>query len=123
KLFILTPAVAAETILNTMVDALFLVSLASEIVSTNKAACQLLKYQENDLIGQPIEFIFTPNEKIKIKEIELEQLMKTGFITDVETHFETKQGEIINATCMSFRSQTMCNTININYGGYLTKSV
>ena len=95
KLFILTPAVAAETILNTMADAFFLVSLAGEIVSTNKAACQLLKYKENHLIGQPIEFIFTPHEKIKIKEIELVQLMKTGFITDIETQFKTKQGEII----------------------------
>jgi PAS domain S-box-containing protein len=95
NLFILTPAVAAETILITMADALFLVSLEGEIISTNKAACQLLRYQESDLIGQPIEVIFTPHEKIRIKEIELEQLMKTGFITDIETHFKTKEDRII----------------------------
>jgi PAS domain S-box-containing protein len=95
RLFILTPAVAAETILNTMADALFLVSLEGEIVSTNIAACQLLRYQESELIGRHVEFIFTPNEKIKIKEIGLEQLMKAGFITDIETHFKTKEDGII----------------------------
>ncbi len=95
KLFILTPAVAAETILNTMADALFLVSLEGEIVSTNKAACQLLRYQESQLIGQRIEVIFTAGEKIKIKEIGSEQLMKAGFITDFETHFKTKEDGII----------------------------
>jgi|GEM_PF-2668653 len=95
NLFILTPAVAAETILNTMADTLFLVSPAGEIISTNKAACQLLRYQESELIGKNIEVIFTANEKIKIKEIVSGQLMKAGFITDVETHFKTKEDRII----------------------------
>jgi PAS domain S-box-containing protein len=95
KLFTLTPAVAAETILNTMADALFLVSPEGEIVSTNKAACQLLRYQETELIGRHIEVIFTPNEKIKIKEIVSGQLMKAGFITDIETQFITKRDGII----------------------------
>jgi len=95
KLFILTPEVVAETILNTMADALFLVSLAGEIISTNKAAWQLLRYQESELIGQHIEVIFTPGEKSKIKEIGLEQLMKVVFITDFETHFKTKEDGII----------------------------
>jgi PAS domain S-box-containing protein len=95
KLFILTPAVAAETILNTMADALFLVSLEGEIISTNKAVRQLLRYQESELIGKHIEVIFTPGEKIKLKEIGLEQLMKIGFITDIETQFKTKKDGII----------------------------
>ncbi|UCH94885.1 MAG: PAS domain-containing protein, partial [Candidatus Aminicenantes bacterium] len=95
RLFTLTPAVAAETILNTMADALFLVTLEGEIVSTNKAASQLLKYQETELIGQPIEVIFTPGEKSKIKEIRMEQLMKVGFVTDFETSFKTKKDSII----------------------------
>ncbi|MGD2092420.1 MAG: histidine kinase dimerization/phosphoacceptor domain -containing protein [Candidatus Aminicenantes bacterium] len=95
RLFILTPAIAAETILNTMADALFLVNLEGEIVSTNKTAGQLLRCQESDLIGQPVEFIFTPNEKIKIKKIALEQLMKAGFITDIETQIKTKKDAII----------------------------
>jgi PAS domain S-box-containing protein len=95
RLFILTPEIAAETILNTMVDALFLVSLAGEIASTNKAACQLLRYQESELIGKHIEVIFTPGEKIKIKEIVSGQLMKASFITDIETQFKTKRDGII----------------------------
>jgi PAS domain S-box-containing protein len=95
RLFILTPAVAAETILNTMADALFLVSLEGQILSTNKAVWQLLRYQESELVGQHIEVIFAPNEKIKIKEIGLEQLIKVGFITDIETHFKTKKDGII----------------------------
>jgi PAS domain S-box-containing protein len=95
KLFILTPAVAAETILNTMADALFLVNLEGEIISTNKAVWQLLRYQESQLIGKHIEVIFTPGEKIKLKEIVSGQLMKAGFITDIETQFKTKQDRII----------------------------
>ncbi|UCH94886.1 MAG: PAS domain S-box protein [Candidatus Aminicenantes bacterium] len=95
SLFTLTPAVAAETILNTMTDALFLVSLEGEIVSTNKAACQLLTYQEIELIGQPIEVIFTPGEKREIKGTWMEQLMKVGFVTDLETYFKTKKDSII----------------------------
>jgi PAS domain S-box-containing protein len=95
RLFILTPEIAAETILNTMADALFLVSLTGEIVSTNKAACQLLRYQENELIGKHIEEIFTPGEKIKLKEIVSGQLVKAGFITDIETQFKTKKDGVI----------------------------
>ncbi|NIM17328.1 MAG: PAS domain S-box protein [Candidatus Aminicenantes bacterium] len=95
KLFTLTLEVAAETILSTMADALFLVSLAGEIVSTNKAACQLLGYQESELIGQDIDVIFTPGEKIKIKEIQMEQLMTTASITDIETQVKTKENSII----------------------------
>jgi PAS domain S-box-containing protein len=95
RLFILTPEIAAETILNTMADALFLVSLAGEIVSTNKAACQLLKYQESQLIGKHIDVIFTPGEKIKLKEIVSGPLMKAGFINDIETQFKTKEDGII----------------------------
>jgi len=95
RLFILTPAIAAETILNTMADTLFLIGMEGEIISTNKTAWQLLRYQEGELIGQHIEVIFAAGEKIKIKEIELEQLMKDGFITDIETHFKTKEDGII----------------------------
>lgn len=95
KLFTLTPAVAAETILSTMADALFLVSTAGKIVSTNKAACRLLRYQEDELTGQPIDVIFTPGEKTRIKETWREQLMKAGFIIDIETHFKTKEDGII----------------------------
>ncbi|MGD2092421.1 MAG: histidine kinase dimerization/phosphoacceptor domain -containing protein [Candidatus Aminicenantes bacterium] len=95
RLFILTLAVAAETILNTMADTLFLVTLQGEIISTNKAVWRLLRYQESELMGQHIDVIFTPNEKSKIKEIGVNQLMKVGFITDIETQFQTKTGGII----------------------------
>jgi PAS domain S-box-containing protein len=95
KLFSLTPAVAAETILSTMADVVFLVSLTGKIVTMNKMACQLLSYQESELIGQDIDVIFVPDEKIKIKESRMEQLMTEGFITDFETHFKTKEDGII----------------------------
>jgi PAS domain S-box-containing protein len=95
ELFALTPATAAESILSTMADALLLVSPGGTIGSVNQAALELLGCEESELIGQPIETIFTPEEKARFKGTWLEQLVTAGSISDTEVIFKTKDvGEI-----------------------------
>ena len=90
KLFALTPATAAESIISTMADALLLVSPDGKIVTVNQAMSKLLGYEESELIDQPVEIIFARDEKARFKETWLEQLVTTGSISGIETTFETK---------------------------------
>ncbi len=96
KLFILTPVTAAENIISTMSDSLFLVDADERITSINHGASKLLGYEENELIGKPMQIIFSEKEDKALPfERILEEVMKTGTISEVETVFKTKDGKRI----------------------------
>ncbi|MCX6744404.1 MAG: PAS domain S-box protein [Candidatus Parcubacteria bacterium] len=58
KLMDITPAVAADTIVETLADSLFVLGTDKKIQLVNQATCSLLGYKKNDLIGQPVQSIF-----------------------------------------------------------------
>ena len=94
RLFILTPANAAQTILSTMSDALLLIGPGGKILTANQAALKLLGYKEKELIGQQIEILF-PEEDIGEETSRgtwFKKLIKTGAIRESETVFKTKDG-------------------------------
>jgi len=53
----LTPAFAAEQILATMKGAVLVVDLQAKIRVANRAACAMLGYGEDDLVGKPLKAI------------------------------------------------------------------
>jgi len=106
KLFILTPAAAAQGIISTMSDALLLINPRGKILTANQAALDSLGYNEKELIGKSVEILFPEEEKNKAlsKSTMFKEMMKTGSIREVETTFVTKNARRL---CISLSTSVM----------------
>ncbi len=95
ELFALTPASAAERIIATLADALFLVNRDGEIVTVNTATLEILGYEENELVGQPVKMIFAQEEIAGFEQTWLERLREAGSVRDAEITVVTKDSNRI----------------------------
>jgi PAS domain S-box-containing protein len=86
--YVLTASAAAEDILSTMADPLFLVNPSGEIIESNKAASRLLEYGKSELTGKTLSSL-TQDSSIT------EALLSDDPLSSYETHLETKQGGAI----------------------------
>jgi len=83
-----------DRILNTMLDALVVLSPERTIQSVNRAFCQMLGYTSDELLGQPVEvFSVGPHEPFDQKQVS--RLGQEGCIVGVEQTFHTKDGRDI----------------------------
>jgi PAS domain S-box-containing protein len=89
-LFALTPASAADKIIATMADAVILIDHEAKIVTVNRALVELLGYEEEELLGQPVEVVVAQGERFKFTETYLRQISAAGSISDAEVTFEAK---------------------------------
>ena len=94
ELFALTPATAAERIIATLADALFLINRDGEIVAVNAATLEILGYKESELLGQPVRTIFA-QETAGLDQMWLERLREAGSIRDAEITIVTKDNHRI----------------------------
>ena len=95
-LFTLTPTAAAEGIVSTMSDALFLANPERRVQVVNQAASELLGYEEGSLINQPVEMLFENSGKDGLTEAWLYQrLLEQGRVSDQEMYFKGRDGSII----------------------------
>jgi PAS domain S-box-containing protein len=90
----LTAAVAADKIVDTMSNFLLLLDKDKNIVNINQATSDLLGYDNIELTGKPVEVIFPEKERESVINY-FEKLMEKSPITNTETCFLTKSGEII----------------------------
>ena len=95
RLFILTPKIAAESIIATMPDILLLCSSDHKIVLTNDAASKLLGFTNRELIGQPVANIFSKAEDEKLIFETYEVKESKDIIRSFETAFKIKTGNSI----------------------------
>jgi len=90
SLFALTPASAAENIIATMRDALFLVSTDGRVVTANQGAAKLLHCNSPaDLVGKMASTFLAERERAIYENTWLAQLQEQGTISDVEAYFRT----------------------------------
>jgi PAS domain S-box-containing protein len=87
KFLIITPALAAERIISTMNDMVILLNPKAIIMNVNKAVTQLLRYEEKELTGQPIDIILDANSLLRFK------LPKGEQFKNQETTFIAKTGK------------------------------
>jgi PAS domain S-box-containing protein len=115
KLFILTPAAAAQGIISTMSDALLLISQRGKILTANQAALTSLGYNEKELIGKSVEILFPEEEKGKAlsKGTMFKEMMRTGSIREVETTFVTKDARRL---CISLSTSIMQGRDDVPHG-------
>jgi len=85
---ILTASAAADDILSTMVDALFLVDTEGRIIVTNKAASRLLGFEKQELAGRLLSTVSQNSGRQGI-------LQRDSFPSTFETEFLTKQNRSI----------------------------
>ena len=103
KLMIITPAAAAENIIDTMADSLILLDREGNIVNVNKATLDLSEYGKNELEGKSVEIFFREKD---FKSTLLDRAIKREIIRNYEFSFKTKTGDNIPVI---FSSSAMMN--------------
>ena len=101
RLFVVSPAIALSTVVDTMSEALIVVNYANRIDSVNKAALAMLGYQNKDIIGASFMDIIAGEKLRKYYE---DHCIKTleGEEQDTIVHegkFLTKKGKKIPVQC------------------------
>lgn len=82
-----------ENIINTMGEALLVLTPQGIIKNVNPTACHMLDYSEHDLLGMSIGDVFEEDEEEQAGAFMgtwLEALIRTGVLRDIEARFITK---------------------------------
>ena len=87
-----------ERLLNTMGEALLVLSPEGQIKSTNPAAQKMLCYKETELVGLSIGDVFEEAEDEQAGAFMgtwLDAMIRTGVVRDVEARFIAKNGTLV----------------------------
>jgi PAS domain S-box-containing protein len=82
-----------ENVINNMGEALLLLEPDGRIKTANPAACRMLDYQQQDLLGMAIGDVFEEEEAVQANAFMgtwLEALIRTGTISSIEACFIAK---------------------------------
>jgi PAS domain S-box-containing protein len=101
-----------DNIITSMVDTLIVLTPETVIQKVNQAACELLGYKEEELIGKPFEMVFSGDEQ-RIKGIFKEDLIREDLIHNVEETYISKDGRKIPVL---FSASVMCDVDGILRG-------
>jgi PAS domain S-box-containing protein len=86
-----------NNIIDSMIDTLVVLTPRAAIMTVNRAACNLLDYKEEELIGKPIDIIF--DEKVFFKGDSLAELFKNGSLLNIEKTYLSKDDRKIPMVC------------------------
>ncbi len=99
ELFALTPEVAASEIIDTMSDSLVLIDGRGNIAAVNRAAAELSRYKEKELIGRPVETIIpqsTPgSDRFRRVNGHRRIDLESGPLSDKELNLKTRLGYLV----------------------------
>jgi len=93
QLMTLSPALAADTILQTIVDSVVLVNPKGQITYVNTETLTLLGYERTDLLEKPIEILFPIELKLEMEHII--QTLVHGAIRNKDISFISKNNTLI----------------------------
>jgi PAS domain S-box-containing protein len=91
-----------DAIIKSMIDTLIVAAKDGRILTANTAVLTLLGYEENEVVGKPIEMIF--DDGTSASTVILREILAKGQIGTVETAYRTKKG---GAVPMLFSGSTM----------------
>lgn len=83
-----------NNIIRSMSDSLIVADAQGKIITVNNAACSLIEYNEDILIGKRIETIFA-SDIVPFKKIEKDRLIGGKEIKNYETYIESRTGKRI----------------------------
>jgi len=116
RLMTLSPSLAAESILTTIIDSVVLVDPRGLITYANSETLSLLGYEKTDLLGKPFELIF-PKE-IKLETQNIVRTLVHGSIRNKDTFFLSKSGIRIPILF----SASICDDNDGDYLGFVALS-
>ncbi len=85
----------ADNIVRSMYDILVVTDTDFNIVTANKAACDLLEYKELELIGKPIDMLFRSESVLQGPPIRT--LLVNNSARDMEMTYKTRSGRMVFA--------------------------
>lgn len=77
-----------DNVLDSMLDSVVVIDDRGNIAKVNPATLTLLGYEEDELIGKDLQFLFTEDTGIRI-----DRLFQRGCIESIETNYQTKAGD------------------------------
>ncbi|MCP4649599.1 MAG: PAS domain S-box protein, partial [PVC group bacterium] len=83
-----------EAAIANIIDALFVLDLDGQLRTVNLAACILLEYSEDELLGKPFSELLTSEEK-HTASVLLQEINKNGFVRGIELTFVSKMGKYV----------------------------
>lgn len=105
-----------ENIVRSMSDTLIAVSPQGTIQIVNPAACMLLGFRDNELIGQPVEKVFPDNSSVLERQV-VDNSTKEQLVQNVEKNYLTKDKKnipvIFSASAMYDKSGNILGTIYV----------
>jgi len=116
RLMILSPSLAAESILKTIIDSVVLVNPAGIITYVNSETLSLLKYKSKEIVGESFEILFPPDIKQEMKNIVMSS--KRSSIRNKDTFFISKN----NIRVPILFSASVCKDNDGNYIGFVALS-
>lgn len=96
ELFALTPSTAAQEIMSTTSDMIFLINPDNRILTVNNAVSKVMEYDSKELIGKPLELI-TLNDRLENINLDINaiRMLAEDESTDHEMSITTKSGQLI----------------------------
>ncbi len=85
----------ADNIIKSMIDTLIVADSNGKIETINRAALELLGYEEEEIIGQPIARIFVEEEGLVFKKSGINDLTENRFVQNTEKTYLSKDGRKI----------------------------
>ena len=116
RLMILSPSLAAESILKTIIDSVILVNPKGLITYVNAETLSLLGYESTDLLGKPFEILFP--EDVRSGTQNIVKTLVHDPIRNQETFFISKD----NTAIPILFSASVCNDNDGNYIGFVALS-
>ena len=116
RLMILSPSLAAESILKTIIDSVILVNPKGLITYVNPETLSLVGYERTDLLEKPFEILFPMDIKSEMENIN--KTLVHGSIRNKDTFFLSQN----NTRIPILFSASVCNDNDGNYMGFVAVS-
>lgn len=116
RLMVLSPSIAADSILRTIIDSVILVDPKGLITYVNTETSSLLKYETTDLLGKPFQMLFPKDIKQEAENVI--RSLAHGSIRNKDSYFLSKSG----ARIPILLSASICNDNEGSYLGFVVLS-
>ncbi|KKM74678.1 hypothetical protein LCGC14_1397950, partial [marine sediment metagenome] len=90
-----------DNVIESMAEALIVVGADATIKEVNQATLDLLGYEENELVGQPIEIVLGKEEELSFEKLALHSLVKKEIARNAEGIYWSKDGRKIPVSLSS----------------------
>jgi PAS domain S-box-containing protein len=94
----------------------YMISQEGNILDINQSALKALGYDKNDIIGKPLNMVYSPESQRKMKEL-FKKWRQTGTLKDEEIEIMSKKGEkhqvLLSAHAVKDKHGNLLNSVSV----------